>query len=218
LVSSLLGLIVVTVSTSSTGALSPGPLTASTLAVGAQRGWKAGIHVAIGHTLVELPYVVALFYAYSTVQSRLTGATGLALGLTASIIVVFFGLLLIRDAVRGNVNVNAGSSRFLNPLIVGVVLTGLNVFFLVWWAGIGLVLVQKAIALGYTGLAVMYVSHVWMDYAWLSLVALAGYKGARSVGGAWYRYLLGALGIILLYFGVKIIFDLLNEYGYMLIG
>ena len=37
------------------GAFSPGPLTASAVALGSSKGWRAGMRVALGHTLFELP-------------------------------------------------------------------------------------------------------------------------------------------------------------------
>nr|MDO8134030.1 LysE family transporter [Candidatus Njordarchaeum guaymaensis] len=56
----LLGFLAKVVVISLSGALAPGPLTASTATLGAKRGWKAGFSVSVGHMLVELPLVVAV--------------------------------------------------------------------------------------------------------------------------------------------------------------
>ncbi len=40
---------------SASGALSPGPLTVATMALGTRGGWKAGVFVSFGHALFELP-------------------------------------------------------------------------------------------------------------------------------------------------------------------
>ena len=69
-----LGFFAKVVLVTSSGALSPGPLTASTVAAGTQKGWKAGFWVSVGHTIVEFPLVfliavgVALIFANPLVR------------------------------------------------------------------------------------------------------------------------------------------------------
>ena len=67
------------------GAFSPGPLTASAIALGASKGWRAGLYVAVGHMLFELPYVYALTYLFSRVDVG-PYKTYMALAATAFII------------------------------------------------------------------------------------------------------------------------------------
>lgn len=209
---SLMELVTLTLLITPSGALSPGPLTASTLALGTREGWRAGILVAVGHTLVEFPYIILLYYALSTITSLLRGSIGLILGLGAASIVLYFGFLLLRDFLSGNIDIKPGRFYRLHPILIGVLLTGFNVFFLLWWIGVGLPLIRAAIPWGLAGIAIMYVSHVWMDYVWLGLIALAGYKGARSFGSKGYRLLLGVLGAILVFFGVDIAINTLEEF------
>lgn len=205
-------LVTLTLLITPSGALSPGPLTASTLALGTREGWRAGILVAVGHTLVEFPYIVLLYYALSTITRLLRGGIGLILGLSDAFIVLYFGFLLLSQSLSKNIEVRPGRLYRLHPIHVGVLLTAFNVFFLLWWVGVGLPLIRAAIPWGLAGIAVMYVSHVWMDYVWLGLIALAGYKGARSFGSKSYRLLLGVLGGILVFFGVDIAIDTLEEF------
>ncbi|HEX9677930.1 LysE family transporter [Nitrososphaera sp.] len=59
-----------------------------------------------------------------------------------------------------------------SPFAIGIVLTALNPFFLVWWLTVGLKLVADLSRFGpVAGVAFMFGMHVWMDYAWLSAVA-----------------------------------------------
>ena len=51
-------IIIITVSLS--GVMSPGPLFAANIAYGLKGGIKAGLKMAYGHTVVELPLVVLL--------------------------------------------------------------------------------------------------------------------------------------------------------------
>ena len=63
-------------------------------------------------------------------------------------------------------------------MILGVGLTGLNPFFIVWWLTVGLGLVVQAVEFGaLLGVFIMYVSHVWMDYAWLTGTAHLAVRG-----------------------------------------
>ncbi|MEM2347329.1 MAG: LysE family transporter, partial [Sulfolobales archaeon] len=55
------------VAISATGALSPGPLSVMTLALGVRGGWRSGFQVALGHTIFELPYVTFLTFLYGSV-------------------------------------------------------------------------------------------------------------------------------------------------------
>ncbi|MEM4881100.1 MAG: hypothetical protein QXP89_03095 [Desulfurococcaceae archaeon] len=42
------------------GGTCPGPLTMATISLGIKHRWKAGLRVALGHVLVELPYIATL--------------------------------------------------------------------------------------------------------------------------------------------------------------
>ncbi|MCD6514629.1 MAG: LysE family transporter, partial [Candidatus Odinarchaeota archaeon] len=55
------------VSVTSSGVLSPGPLTASTVAVGTKDGARAGLLVSIGHTIVEFPLVILIAFGITII-------------------------------------------------------------------------------------------------------------------------------------------------------
>ena len=56
----LLGFAIVVVVISASGVLSPGPLFTANIFYGLKGGAKAGLKMAYGHTLVELPLVILL--------------------------------------------------------------------------------------------------------------------------------------------------------------
>ena len=53
------------------------------------------------------------------------------------------------------------------------------------------------------GVALMYISHVWMDYVFLTALAHFGNKGKKIVGSKYYRIILVAFGIVLMYYGAS---------------
>ncbi|MCX8191562.1 MAG: hypothetical protein N3F06_01985, partial [Nitrososphaerales archaeon] len=55
------------------------------------------------------------------------------------------------------------------------------------------------------GVAIMYVAHVWMDYAWLTFIASLSRKGFSILGSRGYRIVIGSLGLLLIYFGINFI-------------
>ncbi len=212
---SLAALAAMTVAVSPSGAMSPGPLTASAIVLGGQgRGWRAGLLVALGHTLAELPYVVLLCVAFRYVGSVLQGPVGAVLVIGAAAFITYFAVLLIRDALKpsppspkdgldsGKRSVVSGG---LGPVLTGFLLTALNAYFLLWWVSAGLTLIVTASSLGVVGVAVMYVSHVWLDYAWLGVMGEIGGRGAALMGSRGYRVFLGAMAVILLFFALNMV-------------
>ena len=80
-------------------------------------------------------------------------------------------------------------------------LYGINPFFLIWWATVGSLLVTQALILGaFLGVLVMFGAHIWMDYAWLGGAASLAPRGGFLLG-KWYRAMLIAFGLGMLYFG-----------------
>jgi len=51
----------------------------------------------------------------------------------------------------------------------------------------------------------MYLSHVWMDFAWLTIVAEVSRRGANIGGRIVYRTLLVVFGLLLVVFAVNIL-------------
>ena len=99
----------------------------------------------------------------------------------------------------------AGSS-----LALGVALTGLNPYFILWWLTIGSVLIVQALAFAaIVGVLIMYAAHVWMDYAYLTTIAHLGKRGKAIIGSRYYKFVLIAFGLILVYYGSTFIVNIL---------
>ena len=189
----------------SSGALSPGPLTVATFSEGAKRGWASGILIALGHTVVELPLVVVLTVGLSSVV-YLEGSRSL-IALLGGASLLAYSLAQFRDAIRlwkSPVEAKAevkGSGSFY----VGAVLSAFNPFFLAWWATIGVKLVADALELFENSVVMavttLYASHVWMDYTWLTLLSYLGYKG-RKLGPKTMAAILIFSSVILVYFSI----------------
>lgn len=197
----LLAFVAKVVAISSSGALSPGPLTAATFASGAEKGWRAGALVALGHAIVELPLIalvaVGAVSLASLSQALLSAAGGLTL--------LVFGLILVADIVKGPRQ--ASSPLKASPLLIGVSLSALNPWFIAWWVLIGGVLAVEAYELvGILGIPLLFASHIWLDFAWLALVSHAGKKGREVTGGLGYRLLMASVAAAMFAFAADLLF------------
>jgi threonine/homoserine/homoserine lactone efflux protein len=197
------GTLVKIVTVSISGALSPGPLTASSIALGAKGGWKRGFGIAIGHTLFEFPLVLVLAYglgAFFQVQWL-----RIALGFMGGFFLLFFAVLTMREVLSvKTLESSKNPARYDSPITMGFALTALNPYFLAWWIGVGSPLMLQALTvISFTEILVFYLAHVWLDYFWLVLVAAIG--SASKINFKLYRITMILLAMMIVYFGVDMI-------------
>lgn len=191
------------------GALAPGPLSFGILMHGSRGGARSGFSCAIGHTLVEFPLVLALALGLLAAASQPTikGVIGLAGGLG----LIGFGVLQIYETLKSKAEPgekNRARNIPANSVALGLALTGLNPYFILWWLTIGSVLIVQALAFAaIIGVLIMYVAHVWMDYAFLTSLAYFAKKGKSIVGSKYYKAVLIAFGLILIYYGLSFVTD-----------
>jgi len=205
----LSGLIVLTIVVSVSGALSPGPLTASAVTIGTRRYAKGGFLIALGHMLFEFPYVLIIASFSSSIGFFLKNINvSYVLTLAILLFIFFFSYLIIKEGINiiksGISQIRESKDYALNPILLGIVLTGLNPYFLLWWLSVGLPLIQLSMNMGLPLLLLMYGSHVWMDYLWLTLMGFAGESGVKILKSKGYGVLLIILGLILALFAINI--------------
>jgi len=185
------------------GVMAPGPLFASTIASGL-RHKLAGFKIAIGHTLVELPLVILIGIGVLSLEGFPQFRIIIAMLGAASIF--GFAAIQTRSALKG---ITTKQTKY-GPLLTGILLTGLNPFFLVWWLTIGIKLISDSMILwSFWGILVMFALHIWMDYAWLMFVSAASSKSVRFLSGRSYKILMVSINAVLVYFGVSFIVDVL---------
>ncbi|HZY47738.1 MAG TPA: LysE family transporter [Candidatus Bathyarchaeia archaeon] len=191
---------------SASGVLGPGPLFVSSTTRATKLGWGAGMQSAVGHTVFEAPLVLGLAIGLSTF---LNPSTAKLIGIPGGIVLLGFAILQIQQAIAkegvGPTSDIAGRLGAGSGVLLGILFTGANPFFLIWWLTIGSVLIVQAISLGaLTGVVIMYGAHIWMDYAWLGGTAFLAFRG-RLFLGKWYRAMMIVFGTVMAYFGVVFI-------------
>ena len=187
-------IIVITISLS--GVVSPGPLFAANISYGLKGGIKSGLKMAYGHTVVELPLVVLLgvgAISLTTIPQfrEITSVLG------ALSLFVFAGIQ-IKSTIKKPSVIFEGRH---GPFLAGIILSGLNPFFLIWWFTIGFKLITDAILLySFVGIGIMFAFHIWMDYAWICFVAFLSSKGMKIISNKKYNIFIITISGVLVYF------------------
>jgi threonine/homoserine/homoserine lactone efflux protein len=195
---------VITISVS--GVMSPGPLFAANVAYGVKGGWKTGVKMAYGHTVVELPLVILLGIGAISLSTFPQFREYISI-LGAISLFAFAGLQL-----RGILKKSSQdySSKHV-PFFIGILLSALNPFFLIWWFTIGFKLITDALILySFIGIAIMFAFHVWMDYAWLGGVGFLSSRGKKILSTKNYRVFMIAISCVLVYFGATFLIQALH--------
>lgn len=200
----ILTLIVTVVIISVSGALAPGPLFFATISYGAKLGAKSGLAFSIAHTIVEFPLVILLAILVSFGSQTIANEPTIELlAVAGGLALLVLGALQIYDGLSSKFDASSESGvASRNPLFVGLVLTGLNPFFIGWWLTVGLKLIVDAWTFAFlAGIGIMYISHIWMDYVWLIALAHFAKMGMNVVGAKGYKAVVIIFGAVLIFFG-----------------
>ncbi len=184
------------------GVIAPGPMTAATLAAGA-RHRHAGAMIALGHAVVEIPLILLLVVGATNFLESTTAKA--VIGLTGGAVLMLMGLQLLLSLRQQNNQGEAPVQR--HPLVIGIVLTAANPYFLVWWATVGLALATEALALGNIVLVLFAIIHWLCDLGWLEVLSMAGFKGSELFGQRSQFVTSAACGLVLLSFGGMFLYD-----------
>ena len=162
----LLSVVVVSFS----GVMMPGPMFAVTLAKSYKSPW-AGARIALGHAVIEVPLILLIYFGFARFFEN--SIVQLVLSIAGGGMIIWLGISMFR--ARAGV-VQRGKDLPYNAFVAGILTSGLNPFFLLWWATIGSMLVMKFLDFGATGLIVLIVVHWLCDLVWLSLVSNLVYR------------------------------------------
>lgn len=205
---------------STSGVLSPGPLFLTNLIYGSRQGAHAGIKIAYGHTIVELPLIIILALGLSKISSLDLGSNEdlKIIGLIGGASITLFSLLQVRSLMKrkivGGVDTISNKNYFFKinikrsgPIILGIVFSALNPFFLIWWSTVGLKLITDSIFLFGVVLGILFTFffHIWMDYVWLTITSYMISKGILILKAKFYIVLLSVLTIVLALYGLYLI-------------
>ncbi len=153
-----------------TGVMMPGPMFAVTLTKSFRSPW-AGAKIALGHAVIEVPLILLIYFGFARFFEN--SVVQLVLSILGGGMVIWLGISMFR--ARTEV-VTGGKDLPYGAFTAGILTSGFNPFFLLWWATIGSLLVMRFLEFGIAGLSVFIVVHWLCDLAWLSFVSVVVYK------------------------------------------
>ena len=192
----ILPLLMSVVVISLTGVMMPGPMFAVTLAKSFRSPW-AGAWISLGHAVIEVPLILLIYFGFA--QFFENSIVRLVLSMLGGGMVIWLGIGMFR--VRTEV-VTQGRDLPYSAFTAGIITSGLNPFFLLWWATIGSLLVMRFTEFGTGGLTLFIVVHWLCDLFWLSLVALVVYKTHSLWGRKVQEWVFIASSLLLAGFGI----------------
>ena len=196
---------VMVIAISASGVMSPGPLFTANIVYGLKEGKIAGLKIAMGHTVVEFPLIV--FLGLGTISLETFPEYRILITVIGAIGLFVFAGLQIKSIFGKDFRNETNSNK--NSFLAGILLSALNPFFIIWWLTIGIILITESIALwGFSGILILFIFHIWMDYVWLFAVAGFASKAKNALSNNNYKILIVGLSILLVYFGIQFLLQI----------
>jgi threonine/homoserine/homoserine lactone efflux protein len=178
------------------GVMLPGPLTAVTIAKG-YRNQNAGSWIAIGHAVIELPLMALVYFGLA--QFFTSPEAKMAIGAAGGLMLMVMGVLVFINIKKAEGEV---ADLPYNSLTAGIMMTGTNPYFFLWWATIGITLIAGAAAFGIIGLLLFAIVHWLCDLGWEQFVSMSVFRTKHLWTPKVQRIVFGVCGVILVGFGI----------------
>lgn len=193
------------------GAMMPGSLLTYTIQQSLQTGARAGVLIAAGHAVLEIGIILLIFMGLGSLLQ--TDTAQIIISLAGGGLLTLMGIQMITGSIRNTVQIHTdGSSpraKNFRLIVSGAVISVTNPYFLLWWAVVGLGFIMQSYGtLGPAGVLVYYLGHISADFIWYTAIAVIIGKTRRFIKESPYRLLIGVLGGLLIYFGMKFIFGI----------
>ena len=202
-----------------TGAMSPGPLLTYTIIKTAKtnkRGYLMGLWIITGHAILEMGIIILLLLGFSFVLKNI--AVVRIIGVSGGLILILFGVSIIRDIFNGNISTSFLNSRdepnkdpglienksIENPVFGGIMVSMSNPYWWVWWATIGFAfMIQFNISFkNWPKLLAFFLGHEAGDLIWYLLVSTLAFFGLRHMNRKAYYGILMFCAIFMVLFGI----------------
>ena len=189
------------VGVSLSGVMAPGPVTAAAIAMGARNRF-AGALMALGHGIIEFPLMILITLGMDAILK--SAATKVVIGFAGGAFLLIMAIQMLpslRKAEGEEAKVIG-----VGPVVAGLVLSGGNPFFFVWWASVGLNLAITASGFGIWAFAIFAVVHWLCDLIWFSVLSWASFKGSVLLGPRGQKTIMWICSLTMFVFGLIFIY------------
>ncbi len=179
------------------GAMQPGPVTATAITMGTRNRW-AGSLLAVGHGIVEFPLMVLIILGLGAIFQK--ASAQIVIGILGGLALLYMAYGMFKT-VSHPVAVQAGARKD-KPILAGIVLTVSNPYFLIWWATVGLGLAITATKFGLYAFALFAIVHWLVDLLWVTALSLASFHGTTLFGPKVQQRVMQVCAGAMLFFGL----------------
>jgi threonine/homoserine/homoserine lactone efflux protein len=178
-----------------TGAVSPGPMSASILGMAHKKPLLSTAGLVAGHGIVEAAIIIGILYGLRSLPFQTE------IALLGCAVIVILGALQFMAEPAGQ---ESGAEDARAPFTAGIILTLSNPYWWIWWLtfGAGFLALQPAYA-------AFFVGHISADLVWFGFLAFTASRGAAILGKK-YRWVVKGSGVAMAAFGVLFAFTILS--------
>lgn len=186
---------------SASGVMMPGPVTAVVISRGTKSKW-AGLMVALGHAVIELPLMVVIYFGVSAFLR--SDGVQIGLGLAGGLLLIWLSLGVFKAPPAAMDVKHRGTHR--SAVVAGVATSTASPYFFLWWATVGVTIVTGAKAFGGGWMVVTGGIHWLFDAAWLLFISCFVFFLRRFLTPAVQRAISAVCGLTLAGFGAYFIY------------
>ena len=179
------------------GAMQPGPVTATAITMGTRSRW-AGSLLAVGHGIFEFPLMVLIIFGLGTIFQMTPSQ--IIIGIAGGLALLYMAYGMFKTASHP-VAVQAGARKD-KPILAGIVLTLSNPYFLIWWATVGLGLATNATKFGLYAFVLFAIVHWLVDFMWVTALSFTSFHGTTLFGPKVQQRVTQVCAIAMLFFGL----------------
>ena len=179
-----------------TGVMLPGPMTAATIAKGYSNK-NAGALIAVGHAVIEIPLIAAIYFGFGHFFNRPQVID--IVYVVGGIALFYLGFRMLRSS---NNTLGEVGGLPTSSLVTGILVTGTNPAFYVWWVTVGIALVAGAAKFGLAGVILFILVHWTCDLAWSEFLSVGTFESRRWWTQKVQKVVFTICALILIGFGV----------------
>jgi len=187
------------------GAMMPGPFMTMTIGESARSGPWAGPKMIVGHALLEIVLLFAIFFGLAPLFQK--DLFFILIALIGGGIMIWMAQSMFRSLPKLEIRAKTFEKSGMNIYLAGILMSLANPYWIIWWATIGLGYVLHSQKMGFLGIALFFIGHILGDLVWYSAISFAVGKGRKFFGNKTYRILVGACAVFLAFFAVWLIYD-----------
>jgi len=184
-------------------ALVPGPMMLATISISLKKGWKTGLYVFGGHSIVETSLFLLIIMGLSTVLIKDILPY---IAIIGGLVMVLFGAFIISRAKEAStIDINASATKFdvtNGPVYAGIVTSALNPTLLLWWLTAGSAIILQQYMLGIYAVIAFVIGHWIADLGFLVFVSSSFSKGKDFLSTRTHKWLIYICGVFLIFIGV----------------